>query len=108
MARSTKATRERAMEESRLYHEERRRWQAVQGANGTPVREGTIVLNYRSEPYVFQQVTAFPDGRSEGKVSVKPVDADYKPVTSGFGSMGLEYYPSVFGLKLVRSEDEAD
>ncbi len=101
MARMSKAKlaemAERAAQAA-AWHAERERWYPVT-ADGREVQPGDQITNFRGEVYQFDLVTAHPEGSSAGKIAVR--GSDGRPVVGG------EHYPSVFDLKLVRTDDES-
>jgi hypothetical protein len=65
-------------------------WKLVR-ENGTEIVPGTEITSHRGEPAVFHAVTKVPDGCSQGRIQVG----------DGYGP---EYYPSVFGARIVARE----
>lgn len=60
-------------------------WKAVTG-DGTEVRPGDALTDFRGDPDVFRYVSRAPGGNSSGKIIT---------------DRGHELYPQVFGLTIV-------
>jgi hypothetical protein len=61
-------------------------YKLVTAEDGTEIRAGEPITDFRSDPDVFQYISKAPGGNSSGKI-----------VTD----RGGELYPSVFSLKIV-------
>lgn len=61
--------------------------------NGTEIRPGDPVTDFRGDPDVFRYVSKAPGGSSQGKIIT---------------DRGFELYPSVFGLAIVPRGETSD
>ena len=62
---------------------------AVDESTGRVINEGETIFSFRGEMYRFSRITRESGGNSNGKILTD----------------GGEYYPSVFGLKLLTLTD---
>jgi hypothetical protein len=63
-------------------------WKLTGPDGGDAIEPGATITSFRDEAAVFHAITKAPDGCSNGRIQV------------GDGH-GPEYYPSVFGLRIV-------
>jgi hypothetical protein len=63
-------------------------WKLIDPMGGQEIDPGQTIIDFRDSAYVFRAITKAPGGNSGGKIQVGD---DYGP----------EYYPSVFGLKII-------
>lgn len=61
-------------------------------ADGSEVKSGETIYDFRGEPWVFAGITRVPNGASTGRVYV-----DGAPVNN----YKSEFFPSVFDLTIV-------
>jgi hypothetical protein len=67
-------------------------WKLINPGDGTEIRPGDPITDFRGEPDVFWLITRAPEGNSSGKIIT---------------DRGYELYPSVFNLRIVRRTESA-
>ncbi len=87
-------------EEVAAYHDERRRWYAVD-QDGNRSSQGDKVTTVRGEKMEFDMISAFPTFGKTGKVVV--IDPT---VPKGEWFRSRECYPSVINVELRREADQ--
>lgn len=72
------------------------RHKVIEEASGNEVKPGMKVLSFRNEIYEFQSFRSPQSAGSTGRVQVKHCDTGTEQ----------EFYPSVFGLKIVEAQND--